>query len=52
MQTNHGLITGSDGSGFWGFARYKMADSPFGFLVRYDSWDAENTFLLTFYWRW
>ena len=92
MQTNHGSILGSDGSGFWGFARYKPADSPIGFLVRYDSWDpdtsfddntetytivgldysgidglhiipnfqqvkawnldAENTFLLTFYWRW
>lgn len=92
MQTNHGSRLGSDGSGIWGFARYKMADSPVGFLVRFDRWDpdtsvddntetymiagldysgidgihiipnfqqvkvgsgdAENTFLLTFYWRW
>lgn len=92
MQTNHSSRLGSDGSGFWGFARYKIKDSPFGFLVRFDSWDpdtgvddntetymiagldysgidgihiipnfqqvkvgsgdAENTFLLTFYWRW
>jgi|GEM_PF-1916690 len=42
-QSNYRFTLDQDGSGFWGFGRYSIPDSPFGIMGTYMSWDPDTS---------
>jgi len=41
-QSNVSFTEDVDGSGYWGFGRYSLADSPISFMGTYQSWDPDT----------